>query len=64
MDQFKAGLEAGGILKYLKKHYDLLTPLFVNEVQLFTTSKYIIMKERTFCSLIPHNRHLQDYVHH
>lgn len=39
MDQFKAGLEAGGVLKYLMRHYDLLMPLFVNETKLFTSSK-------------------------
>ena len=39
MDQFKDGLEVAGVLKYLKKYYDLLTPLFVNETQLFTASK-------------------------
>ena len=42
MDQFKGGLEAGGVLRYLKKFYDLLTPLFVNENKLFTASKYNI----------------------
>ena len=40
--QFKGGLEAGGVLRYLKKYYDLLTPLFVNENKLFTASKYKI----------------------
>ena len=39
MDQFRDGLEAVGVLKYMKKYYDLLTPLFVNETQLFTASK-------------------------
>lgn len=39
MDQFRSGLEAGGVLKYLKKHYDLLTPIFVNEMKTFTASK-------------------------
>ena len=39
MDQFKDGLEAAGVLKYMKKHYHLLTPLFVCEMQPFTASK-------------------------
>lgn len=39
MDQFKDGLEAVGVMKYFKKYYDILTPLFVNESQPFTASK-------------------------
>ena len=35
-DQFKDELEVAGVLK---KYYDLLTPLFVNETQLLTASK-------------------------
>ena len=46
MDQFKDGLEAVGIVEYLKKYYDHLTPLFVNESQSFTASK------RHFCKSV------------
>ena len=58
MDQFRSGLEAGGVLKYLKKHYDLLTPIFVSEMKAFTASKCNNLKlnQTNF-------RYLQDHVH-
>ena len=39
MDQFKEGLEEAGVLHYMKKYYDLTTPLFVNETSRLTANK-------------------------
>lgn len=39
MDQFKEGLEVSGLLQHMKKYYDLMTPLFVNERSSLTASK-------------------------
>ena len=39
MDQFKEGLEEAGLLHYMKKYHDLMTPLFVNETSRLTASK-------------------------
>ena len=36
---FKGGLEEAGLLHYMKKYYDLMTPLFVNETSRLTASK-------------------------
>ena len=39
MDQFKEGLESAGVLSYMKKYFDLITPLFVNEREPFAACK-------------------------
>ena len=61
MDQFRSGLEAGGVLKYLKKHYDLLTPIFVSEMKAFTASKCNNLQWKKLNQT--NFRYLQDHVH-
>lgn len=39
MDQFRDGLETGGLLHYMTKYPDALRPLFVDESSPFTASK-------------------------
>ena len=44
MDQFKEGLGVAGLLQHIKKYYDLMTPLFVNERSSLTGSKrYMVL---------------------
>ena len=39
MDQFKKGLDEAGVLQYMTKYFDIMTPLFVNEEIPLTASK-------------------------
>lgn len=39
MDQFKEGLEVAGLLQHMKKYYDLITPMFVDERRPLSASK-------------------------
>ena len=39
MDQFQQGLEAAGVLSYMRKYADLIRPMFVDESVPFTAGK-------------------------
>ena len=39
MDQFQQGLEAAGVLSYMRKYTDLIRPMFVDESVPFTAGK-------------------------
>ena len=52
MDQFKDGLEAAGLLKYMKKHYHLLAPLFVCETN---PTKFTASKRNHYNNTVMHN---------
>lgn len=52
MDQFKEGLGVAGLLQHMKKYYDLMTPLFVNERSSLTASKRYIWSYGMFHLLL------------